>query len=710
MNVKTLILLVSLSISGLVSAQSKYIKDANSEFRSGNYFKAAEKCALAYSKIRRSGGSALDAKGDMAFKTAESFRNLEDFKQANDWYQRAILLKYQNKEPLVLLYNADMLRIMGDLKKAAEYYKEYQELVPTDTRAEVGLKSCEIHEDFVDNRTTHTVTNLSQLNKDGYDMSPTFVDKKASVIAFSSSREGVVGKDKDKITGDLYMDIFVTEIDKKGNFTQIKPIEGEGINTENNEGTVCIDGRAKTMFFTRCPHMKKQNLGCDIWMSEAGSKGWEAPKKLELKDNDTISVGHPCVSDDGKFLIFASDMPGGVGGRDLWFTSYDRKKDAWTKPQNMGPEINTAGDELFPTFAANGDLIYSSTGLPGLGGLDLFKARKLGADNKWENPVNMGSPLNSESHDYALIEQTDRKGYFTSERTGGTGNNVKPDLYMYELPPNIFSLTVNVYDNSDNKRKTKIEGVKVVVTAKTGEKWEGITAKNGSVSWDKKPNGDRFINENSSYKIMISKPKYLEDKKGAELTTEGVTYNQNFIIDMGLYPDRPIKLPEVRYPTAQWTFVVDSTINSLDSLAVVYTMFEQNPGLVIELSSHTDSRGPDVSNQVLSENRAKACYKYLVEQKGVDPRRIVPAGKGEREPRKMYLKDGKYYEKPTEGASEVLLTEAYINTFKADVAKYNMLLQLNRRTEARILSLEFDPATAPASNPEYLKFKIVPKN
>jgi hypothetical protein len=444
-------------------------------------------------------------------------------------------------------------------------------------------------------------------------------------------------------------------------------------------------------------------------MSEAGSKGWESPKKLELKDNDTTSVGHPCISDDGKFLIFASDMPGGVGGRDLWFTTYDRKKDAWTKPQNMGPEINTSGDELFPTFAMNGDLIYSSNGFAGLGGLDLFRAAKVGAENKWENPTNMGSPLNSESHDYALIEQTDRKGYFTSERNGSVGNNVKPDLYMYELPPNIFSLTVNVYDNSDNKRKTKIDGVKVVITAKTGEKWEGITAKNGSVFWDKKPNGDRYINENSSYKIMISKPKYLEDKKGAELTTEGVTYDQNFIIDMGLYPDRPIKLPEVRYPTAQWTFVVDSTINSLDSLAVVYTMFEQNPGLVIELSSHTDSRGPDVSNQVLSENRAKACYKYLVEEKGVDPRRIKPVGKGELAPRRMYLKDGKYYEKPTEGATEVVLTEAYINTFKADVAKYNMLLQLNRRTEARILSLEFDPATAPASNPEYLKFKVVPK-
>lgn len=716
MNVKTLLLLISMGISGALSAQSKYLKDANSNFRSENYCEAAGKCALAYSKIRRNGPAALEAKGDMAFKTAECYRNTEDFKQANEWYERAILLKYQEKDPMVYFFNAEMLRMMGDFKKAKENYELYKALVPEDTRGEIGIRSCDMHEDFKENRTRHTVTNVSVLNKEGFEMAPMFVDKKGVVFAFSSSREGTVGRDTDPRTCDPYMDIFVSEIDRKGNFTEIKPIEGDSINTEDNEGTICIDGRAKTMFFTRCPNVKKKNLGCDIWMSEAESKGWGIPKKLPLKDNDTVSVGHPCVTADGKFLIFASDLAGGLGGKDLWYTTYDKKTDSWTTPQNMGPGINTPGDELFPSMSMNGDLFYASNGLPGMGGLDIFRASRVGETNKWENPTNVGSPINSDFNDYALVEATDRKGYFTSERKGGAGgDNFKPDLWMYELPPNVFTLTVNVFNLSDVSRKKKIEGIRVVVTGSTpGDKWEGVTGKNGSVYWDKKPNGDRFVNENSSYKIAIfsnpnSKPKYFEDKKGAEFTTVGLNYDQNFVIDMGLYPNNPIRLPEVRYPLAQWTFVNDSTIMSTDSLMFAYNMLMDNPGLVIELSSHTDPRGNDAYNQVLSENRAKACYEYLVVQKGIDPRRIVPVGKGEKAPRKMYLKDGKYYESFQEGATEVVLTEAYINTFKKDKKKYEMLMQYNRRTEAAILSLEFDPATAPTANPEFLIFRPLPK-
>jgi len=237
------------------------------------------------------------------------------------------------------------------------------------------------------------------------------------------------------------------------------------------------------------------------------------------------------------------------------------------------------------------------------------------------------------------------------------------------------------------------------------------------VFWDKKPNGDRYINENSSYTINISKPGFYEDKNGSKLTTVGLTYDQNFIVDMGLLPIKPIRLPEVRYPLAQWTLLVDSTINSKDSLQYVDDLLQEFPGLVLELSSHTDPRGNDVYNQVLSENRAKACYKYLVEEKGVDPRRIIPAGKGEKEPRTVWLYQGKYYEAAPKdangqilaGAQSVSLTEAYMKQFKADKKKFEMLQQLNRRTEGKVVTLDFDPATAPAANPDYLKFKPLPK-
>jgi outer membrane protein OmpA-like peptidoglycan-associated protein/tetratricopeptide (TPR) repeat protein len=715
MNVKTLILLTFIGLSGSLLAQSKFIKEANSKFYNENYCEGAEKCAQAYTKIARKGNSALKVKGDMAFKTAECYRLTENFKEANEWYEKAILLKYQQIEPLVLLHNAECWRTMGDFKKAKENYSAYKALVPDDSRADIGLKSCEMHEDFKENKTRHLVTNIEKLNLDGFEMAPMFVDKKETVVAFSSSRSTSTGTDEDPRTCEKYMDIYVSALDKKGNWTEPKLIEAEGVNTEDNEGTICIDSRGKTMFFTRCPNVKKQNLGCDIWWAEAKGKGWDVPVKLNLKTADSVSVGHPCVSEDGKYLIFASDMDGNgsMGGRDLWYTTYNKKNEEWTAPVNMGPEINTAGDELFPSFGLNGELIYASNGLPGMGGLDIFKAVKVGEEYKWENPTNLGSPINSDYNDYALVEATERKGYFTSERKGSKGENYKPDLYQYELPPNIFDLKVNVSDLT-NKEK-KLEGVKVTVTGSTaGDKWEGVTAQDGSVFWDKKPNGDRYVNENSSYSIVLAKKDgYYEDKNGSKFTTVDLSYDQNFIIDMALIPEKPIRLPEVRYPLSQWSLLVDSTINSKDSLQFVYDLLTEYPGMVLELSSHTDARGTDNSNQVLSENRAKACYKYLVEERGVDPRRIVPVGKGEREPKTVYKK-GEMYQvgEPLDmtGYEKVVLTEAYINQFKkTDKRKFEMLHQLNRRTEGKIITMDFDPATSPAANPDYKVFKPVPK-
>jgi len=162
---------------------------------------------------------------------------------------------------------------------------------------------------------------------------------------------------------------------------------------------------------------------------------------------------------------------------------------------------------------------------------------------------------------------------------------------------------------------------------------------------------------------------------------------------MQLVPERTFVLPEVRYPLDQWTLLVDSTINSKDSLEYVYNLLMEYPGMVLELNSHTDSRGSNNYNRMLSDNRAKACYKYLVEEKGIDPRRIVPVGRGEDIPQTIVV-DGK----------NVVLTEAYINQFKKDKKEFERLHQLNRRTDARVLSMEFDPQTAPPANPNYLIF------
>ena len=677
----TLFSLIFLSFSVTAQKNSALYKEALKVFNNENYCEGAEKCEAAYKLLSRKGNRAKLLKGDMAFKTAECYRMTERFREANDWYERCKLLDYQNEEPKILLHNAEMLQQMGEFKKAITDLQAYKKLVPKDVLAEVRIQSCKTAKDYVANKTKYIVTNQRNINGTTFDMAPVFGDRKESKLFFSSGRDGGAGGGIDPRSCENYMDLWYSQMDKKGNWGVPTPLEGDGINTEDNEGTVCFDGGAKKMFFTRCPNVKKQNLGCEIWMSERkGRDAWKVPTRLELKSDDTVSVGHPCVSDDGKTLVFASDMSGGFGGRDLWITEYVRKTNSWTAPKNLGPEINTSGDELFPTFGKNGDLYFSSDGHPGIGNLDVFKASKVGAEFKWENAQNMGYPINSEAADFALYELDETQGYFTSERKSENGE-FKPDIYKYELPDNLFDLCV-IASETGNKAE-KIEGARIVVRASNGETWDGFTNKLGKVCWEKKGNGDRYILPETSYKIYASKEGYHDNPSPSEFTTVGLTQGRTFYIEMGLLPIKPIVLPEVRYPLASAVLLVDNTINSKDSLNFVYDLLIEYPGMVLRLMSHTDARGTTSSNQELSERRAKSCIDYLVKEKGIDPRRLIPRGDGENVPR--VLRD------PVSGEL-ITLTEAYIDQFKtSDKTRFEMLHQLNRRTEAEVVRMDFTP-------------------
>ncbi len=691
MSHKILLFSFLICLTGTTYSQ-KIVLKAENAYKGQNYGTGIPEMKAAYDKISRKGAKAKAKKGELAFKIAESYRMTEMIKEANEWYDRAMLLDYQLVRPQVYLYNGDVLRMMSETDKASKNYSLYKELNPTDPRGDVGIASCKAIKEFKENKTPHIIENQTSLNKGGFDMSPMFSDQKTTKLYFTTNRTGGIGSDTDPRSGESYTDIWESELDKKGHWGEPKLVTSGEINTVDNEGAVCFDSRYKMMFFTRCPNEKKKNLGCEIWVSEAKGKGeWNAPTKVLLTPNDTISVGHPCASEDGKYLIFASDLPGGFGGRDLWYTTFDKKKEAWTIPVNLGPEINTPGDELFPTFAKNGNLYFASNGYVGLGGLDIFVAKKVGSEYKWENPQNVGYPINSENNDYALIEYTDKKGFFTSERKNPNGKN-DADIYSYDLPPNLFDLRVIVSEFS--KKDVRIPDVKVTVKGPdAANSWEGYTKADGSILWDKRPNGDRYIPENMAFSIAIGKDGYLVDKKGAQFTTQGLTSNQSFVIELELVPIKadPIRLPEVRYPFAQYTLLVDSTINSKDSLNYVYNLLTKYPGMILELSSHTDSRGSDEKNQILSENRAKECVRYLVTEKGIDPRRLVPVGKGEKEPAKWV--------DPATGET-ITLTEAYINQFqKTNKAKFEKLHQLNRRTEGKVLSMDFDPATAPPLTP-----------
>ncbi|PHR47092.1 MAG: hypothetical protein COA32_09220 [Fluviicola sp.] len=695
MNMKNLLLVFFVALSALVVAQPSAVKKAEAAYKSGEYFIAAQELEKAYEKISPKNARALAMKADLAYKAGYSHEKAFNDEKAEEWYQRAVDLKHYEDNPIVYFRLAGVYRKKGEYDKARENYQEYLKLVPLDEQAKNALASLEKAVAMKDNRTRYTVKSEFKINDEGMDMAPVIASRRGNEFVFGSTRKAPIGSGKDPIVGEGYMNIWQVEKDRSGNWTPPKLFDADSINTEYNEGTMTFDGRFRNMYLTRCPTVHKKDMGCQIWTAEKRGRSWGLPQKINLASNDTISVGHPCPNEDGTALIFASDLPGGQGGKDLWYSEYDRREETWSTPVNLGPEINTAGDELFPTYAENGDLLFASNGHLGLGGLDIFRAEKVGDKLSFKAPENLGTPINSDANDYHMIETGKRSGYFTSNRTGSKGSKGLPDIWSYELPPNIFDLKVIV---SEVGSPVKIDGATVEVTAEGGESFKGVTNSEGVVFWDKKPDGERFINEETNYTVKVLPTEgYHESDDQEQFSTVGLNYDQNFIIEMNLLPKTPIVLPEVRYALGSAELqIIEGEINSKDSLNYVYRLLQEYPGMVLKLLSHTDSRGSARSNEILAQKRAQSCVDYLVNEKGVNPERLQAEGKGENQPRMIYKVGEKYLvDKPSSGEFEAIeLTEKYINQFKrSNEELFEQLHQYNRRTEAEVIRMDYSASS-----------------
>jgi len=210
MKIKYFLFLITLFIFSANFAQ-RYLQKAESAYRNQNFSEGIDICKETYDKIDRKGTKAKKHKGRMVFYIAESYRQTEAIKEASDWYEKAILLQYFDENPEIYFYNAEMLRMLGDIEKALKNYKKFKELKPEDKRADIGIDSCEKIKTWKNNSTKYEVKNETTLNKGGIDMCPAFGDKKTSQLFFSSSRIGVVGSDEDPRSGDVYMDIWISD-------------------------------------------------------------------------------------------------------------------------------------------------------------------------------------------------------------------------------------------------------------------------------------------------------------------------------------------------------------------------------------------------------------------------------------------------------------------------------------------------------------------
>ncbi|MDP4586580.1 MAG: tetratricopeptide repeat protein, partial [Flavobacteriales bacterium] len=425
------LLVVAFALLGsfAATAQNKYVKEADQQYDRGGYHEASKAYKVAYD---RSDG--IDVKGYITYRLGECYRLMTDNAGAEEWYEKSIDLRYYKENPEVYYAYGEVLLEQEKFDEAVVQYTKFKERGGDASRADQRIADCENASLAIElPPSRYMVEPVVLLNTPFFDFAPTWSSKKNDEIVFGSSRQSSAGAGEDPITGESFMDLFMSEQDKKGKWSTPTPLNNT-INTVSNEGASCFDNKRQTMYFTRCVYEKKSNFACDIYFSKRMGTNFGPAEPLNIinrESNDSSQVGHPALTPDDMYLLFASDMPGGKGGKDIWYLAYDKKTKEWGKAQNL-TSVNTAGDEMFPFVADNGTLYFSSNGHGGLGGLDMFKAESTG-DMQFAEVQNLQYPLNSTSDDFGMIIDGDKdQGYFTSNRPGGKG---KDDIYSFKMPP-----------------------------------------------------------------------------------------------------------------------------------------------------------------------------------------------------------------------------------------------------------------------------------
>ena len=640
-------------VSTAIFAQRGPTYMADKAYESGDYYDAINLYKKAYTKEKNKA-----KKADVIFHVAECYRHTNDYKNQEVWYGKAVKAKI--KDPNAVLFLANALKYNGKYDEAIVQYEAYKKVNPGDPAGDLGVQSCTQAQKWKDRPTRFKVENVAPINTKYADFAAVYSNKDKRHIIYTSARMEAMGKNDDGGTGEKFQDLFEATVDKKGKWSAPKPLL-EPVNTTDNDGAATLNAKGDDMYFTRCVFGKGATGICDIYYTRRKGATWDEPKLMSLAPDSTV-VGQPSLSADGQQLYFVSNMPGGQGGYDIWMCNWDKGGSKWSAATNLGSKINTPEDEMFPFIATDGTLYFSSKGHVGMGGLDIFKTKLNGSS--WDEPINLKYTANTSSDDFAFIsDESGETGFLSSNREGGKGND---DIYKWTLPPLVFSVSGKVFDADT---KANIEGARIEIFASDGSNIPYNTDKTGSYKFDLKPETD--------YKLVATVPSYLS--KQYELSTKGLETSKDFIgdFDFALKSTlKAIELPNILYDLAKWDLRPESK-KALDGLIQI---MNDNPTIVIELGSHTDSRPIPMSNDTLSQHRAESVVNYLIE-KGIDPGRLVARGYGQHQPRTLYKDIGSF-------KTGDVLTDAFINGLKKNSLKEEAH-QLNRRTEFRVLRTNF---------------------
>ncbi|MBS1734105.1 MAG: OmpA family protein [Bacteroidetes bacterium] len=413
---------------------------------------------------------------------------------------------------------------------------------------------------------------------------------------------------------DFYESILVD-----GVWSKAKPVEGK-VNTNLNEGAQTISQDGQWLIFTGCNY--PEGMGsCDLYISYRLKNGkWTESENMGSIINSEFWDSSPSLSPDKKDLYFSSSRPGGYGGRDIW-VSHRSANGKWTKPRNLGAEVNTDADETCPFIHADNQTLYfNSNGHMGYGMADLFLAKKIN-DSTWSKPENLGYPINTIDDEGSLIVAADGKtSYYASERSDSRGGL---DLYSFELRPDVRALKTLWVKGKVFDKKTK-QGLPSSIEL------TDISSRNviSRLQTDEEGNYLVTLPAGKDYAFNVNRKGYLFYSDNFSLADNPT--DSSFTADIPLQPIEPgasIVLKNIFFDVNKFQLKPES----MPEIDKVVSLMNDNPKLVIQISGHTDNVGKETDNLALSLNRAKSVTAYLL-SKGIDAKRIISKGFGATKP------------------------------------------------------------------------------
>lgn len=646
--------LLIIAITG--GCKSAKLSTANEQMERGEFFDASKTYRKVYNSLTKKEDRAL--RGEVAYKLATCYRKLNMSARASAAYQNAI--RYEYPDSNAYYYLGRSLQADGKYPQAIDAYNKYLEWKPGDQLADEGVRGCRLAIANKSKKTTrYVVKNAKLFNSRRADFAPMYLDKAYDQLYFTSSTEKATGDNKSEITGTKKSDIFVSKKNERGEWQRPEPVEGE-LNSELDEGVACFSPDGQTMYLTKARREPASDTSVEIYTSQRSEAQWSAPVKYEIL-NDTISaVGHPSVSPDGKYLYFTSDMPGGYGGKDIWRINLLDKVGSL---ENLGPQINTAGDEMFPYCRMDTVLYFASDGHPGFGGLDIFKANLNSTGDRW-SVNNMGTPINSAGDDFGITFGPGETGFFSSNRGDARGYD---HIYSFELPDIKITISGWVLD----KDEEPVPNAVIRIVGNDGSNQKEIARDDGSFKF----NLDRGV----KYVMLAGAKGYLNVKQEFEsdIAEEDADYGVDFILAA---IHKPQVVENIFYDFDKASLRPESK-QALDEMA---QMLRDNPNVTIEMASHTDRWGTDEYNNALSDRRAKSVVDYLISA-GIAPDRLKPQGYGESRPKTVTKRINREYPQFPEGT---VLDEEYILTLSKE--DQDAADQINRRTEFQVTSIDYE--------------------